>query len=69
MRVSEVVGTDPAPYDIRDIFGYRQTGVKDGHAVGEFYATGYKPRILQKFRAMGVDVPDELFRERTWPDT
>ncbi|MCS6865239.1 MAG: CpaF family protein [Gemmataceae bacterium] len=69
MRVSEVVGTDPAPYDIRDIFGYRQTGVKNGHAVGEFYATGYKPRILQKFRAMGVDVPEELFRERTWPDT
>ena len=68
VRVSEVLGTDPSPYDVRDVYGYRQTGVIDGSAVGEFYATGYRPRVLERFRAMGVDLPDELFRERVWSD-
>ncbi len=68
VRVSEVLGTDPSPYDVRDVYGYRQTGVIDGSAVGEFYATGYRPRVLERFRAMGVELPDELFRERVWSD-
>ena len=68
VRVSEVLGTDPSPYDIRDVFGYRQTGVRDGAAVGEFYSTGYRPRMLDKFRAMGIDLPDKLFQERVWVD-
>ena len=66
IRVSEVLGTDPSPYDVRDIFGYRQHGVRDGAAFGEFYATGYRPRVLDKLRMMGIDLPDEMFRERVW---
>jgi pilus assembly protein CpaF len=68
VRVSEVLGTDPAPYHIQDIFGYRQLGVRNGGAFGEFYATGRRPRVLEKLRAMGIDLPDELFRERAWPE-
>lgn len=68
VRVSEVLGTDPSPYDIRDVYGYRQTGVVDGAAVGEFYSTGYRPRMVDRFRAMGIELPDELFRQRVWPD-
>jgi pilus assembly protein CpaF len=69
VRVSEVLGTDPAPYDVRDVFGYRQHGVRDGAAYGEFFATGYRPRVLERLRAMGVELPDETFRERVWADT
>jgi pilus assembly protein CpaF len=69
VRVSEVLGTDPSPFHIQDIFGYRQTGVRNGAAFGEFYATGRRPRVLEKLRAMGIELPDELFRERAWPDT
>jgi pilus assembly protein CpaF len=68
VRVSEVLGTDPSPYDIKDIFGYRQLGVRNGAAYGEFYATGYKPRVLERFRAMGIELPVEMFRERSWAD-
>jgi pilus assembly protein CpaF len=68
VRVSEVLGTEPAPYDIRDIFGYRQLGVRNGAAYGEFYATGYQPRVLERFQAMGIELPTEMFRERTWAD-
>ncbi len=68
VQVTEVLGTDPAPYDVHDIFGYRQRGVRNGAAFGEFYATGYRPQVLDKLRAMGLELPDELFRERVWAD-
>ena len=48
---------------VRDIFGYRQQGVRDGVAFGEIYATGYRPRVLEKLKAMGVELSGELFRE------
>ena len=68
LRISEVLGTDPAPFDIRDIFGYRQLGVRNGSAFGEFYATGYQPRVMERLRAMGIELPRELFHERVMPD-
>lgn len=68
VRISEVLGTDPAPFDIRDVFGYRQLGVRNGVAFGEFYATGYRPRMTERLRAMGIELPPELFRERVIPD-
>ena len=68
VQVSEVLGTDPAPYDLHDIFGYRQHGVRNGAAYGEFFATGYRPRVLSKLTAMGIELPDDLFRERVMSD-
>jgi pilus assembly protein CpaF len=69
MRVSEVVGLDPAPYDVRDVFEYRQLGVRDGHAFGEFRCTGYRPKVLDRLRMNGVELPDALFEARTIPDS
>ncbi len=65
VRVSEILGTDPGPYHTREIFGFKQTGVKDGRAVGNFYATGYEPKFLSRLDSGGVPVRKELFRERT----
>ena len=64
MRISEVVGIKDGVYQLEDIFGYEQTGVKDGQAVGEYYATGYRPHCLKRFQAAGIEVPDSLFEER-----
>lgn len=69
VRVTEVLGTDPAPYDTRDVFGYRQQGVRNGFAFGEFFATGYRPRVLERLHAMGIELGDATFRERVWADT
>jgi len=68
MRVSEVVGLDPAPYDVRDVYEYRQLGVRDGRAFGEFRVNGYRPKLLDRPRMMGVELPDALFEARTIPD-
>jgi pilus assembly protein CpaF len=68
MRVSEVIGLKKRRYYVvRDLFGFRQTGVHDGLAVGEFYCTGLTPACLPRLHASGIDLPPELFRERVLP--
>jgi len=68
VRVSEIVGVENGLYRIEDVFGYRQTGVDErGNAVGEFYATGYRPVCVERLRTTGCVVPDEWFAARVWP--
>ena len=68
VRVSELLGTDPGPYHTREVFGYRQTGVRDGAAVGEFTASGYRPKVLERLAAAGCEVADDLFLAGAVPD-
>jgi pilus assembly protein CpaF len=65
-RVSEIVGTASGGYVVNDIFGYRQTGVEKGEAVGEFFTSGYVPRVIEKLRANGVTLPSGLFSRRNF---
>ena len=65
VRVSEIVGLRKRRYyQLRDLFGFRQTGLVNGKAVGEFYATGKLPRCLSRLHALGIDLPPEMFAER-----
>jgi pilus assembly protein CpaF len=64
MRISEIVGIKDGSYVLEDIFGYEQTGVKDGVAVGDYYVTGYKPVCLKRFKAAGIEVPESIFDRR-----
>ncbi len=64
VRVTEIVELRRRSYVLRDIFGFRQKGVENGVAVGEFYATGYEPTFLGRLKSMGVELPQDLFRER-----
>jgi pilus assembly protein CpaF len=64
IRVSEIVGLKKhGRYLVRDLFGYRQTGISDDRAEGEFYATGVVPACLPRLHAAGIDLPPELFTE------
>ena len=68
VRISEIVGLRKRrSYVVRDIFAFRQTGVIDGQAVGEFYATGHVPTFLPRLNASGVELAPELFQERILP--
>ncbi len=66
-KISEVVGVQDDGYRLEDVFGFRQTGV-DGsqRAVGEFFATGYRPACLGRLRAEGIALCDELFEARAF---
>lgn len=66
-RVSELVAYRKKRYIVRDVFGFRQKGVRDGVAHGEFFATGYAPKLLAKLEASGVHLPAELFQKRILP--
>lgn len=65
MRVSEIVGIRNGDYQVEDIFGFEQEGVdEDGVAFGHFYATGYRPKCLQRLLASGVQLPEDLFETK-----
>jgi len=51
-------------YSVRELFGFRQLGVRDGLAFGEFYATGKAPRFLDRLKASGIELPPDLFARR-----
>jgi pilus assembly protein CpaF len=69
MRISEIVGVDNEGYQIEDVFGFKQTGI-DGadKAVGRFDATGYRPACMERLRATGIALPDEIFEKGTFLD-
>jgi pilus assembly protein CpaF len=64
VKITEMRGLKGDRYVVRDLFGFRQTGVERGTAVGEFYATGKAPTFLGRLRTAGLDLPDELFAQR-----
>ena len=64
MRVTEIRGLKGKRYLVRDLFGFRQTGVRHGAAVGEFHATGKIPTFLGRLRTSGIEIADDLFAER-----
>jgi pilus assembly protein CpaF len=64
-RVSEILRMKKGKYVVRDLFGFQQSGVEDGQAVGQFYATGRLPNCLDRLQANGIDLPTNLFTART----
>ena len=50
---------------MHDIFGFEQTGVTDsGHAAGHFYATGVRPRAMDRIESRGIKLPGDTFEKR-----
>ncbi len=49
---------------IQEIFTFDRMGVTDaGKVQGRFKATGVMPKMLERFRVMGISVPPEIFEE------
>jgi pilus assembly protein CpaF len=68
MRVSEIVGVSNGAYQLEDIYGFRQTGLDASQrAVGEFYATGYRPACADRMEASGLVLAENLFAKGTFP--
>ncbi|MEI7684836.1 MAG: CpaF family protein [Planctomycetota bacterium] len=63
-RITELVAYRKKRYVMKDIFGFRQLGVRDGRAFGEFYGAGYVPKVLAKLRASGVELDEALFAKQ-----
>ncbi len=64
LTIAEVTGVEEDRVHTKDIFVFERTGVSDqGKVQGRFKWTGYKPKVLDRFRMMGVTVPDSIWDE------
>jgi len=61
VSITEVQGMEGDVIVLQDIFLFEQTGVKDGKIVGEFKATGVRPKFIEKFEALGIYLPPQIF--------
>lgn len=63
--ISEITGMEGMTIVMQEIFEFKRKGVApDGRVLGEFVATGVRPRFSDKFKTMGIELPAQLF-ERT----
>jgi pilus assembly protein CpaF len=62
VSVQEVNGMEGDVVTMQEIFKYEQTGVdQNGKVKGRFRATGIRPKFAEKFQAMDIPIPHELF--------
>jgi pilus assembly protein CpaF len=62
MQVSEIVGMEGEVITMQDIFMYERSGVADDERVlGQFRASGIRPRCADRLKAYGVDLSTVLF--------
>jgi pilus assembly protein CpaF len=60
--LSEITGMEGDVVTLNDIFSFTQTGVDgQGRVRGRFAATGIRPKFVQKFESLGMQVPADLF--------
>ena len=63
--VAEVTGMEGAIIQMQEIFNYTRTGTGEDHRViGEFRATGIRPKCLDEILTRAIPLPDGIFEPR-----
>ena len=58
----EITGMEGDTITLQEIFSFEQTGIDaEGHVKGKFSAKGIRPKFIEKFKALGISVPRDLF--------
>lgn len=61
-HITEVQGMEGDVIILQDLFYFRQRGVNpNGTVVGEFQATGIRPKFIDRIEAAGFKLPPEVF--------
>jgi pilus assembly protein CpaF len=64
LSVSEVVGMEGEIVAMQEIFVFRKRGVaEDGTVLGQYLATGIRPKFADRLALSGIPVSADLFRE------
>jgi pilus assembly protein CpaF len=64
LSISEVLGIHDDKVDLQEIFTFERVGVTDaGKVQGRFKATGVTPKILERLRISGIQLPPGIFDE------
>jgi pilus assembly protein CpaF len=62
MSLQEVIGIEGEVIVLQEIFTFEQTGVHtNGSIKGHFKAMGIRPRFMERFKALGLSVPPDIF--------
>jgi pilus assembly protein CpaF len=65
IKISEITGMEGDIISMHDIFTFRQTGLDENKmAVGHFYVTGIRPKVLERLEVSGAKLPLEMFERR-----
>jgi pilus assembly protein CpaF len=60
--VSEITGMEGDIVQMQEIFKFVRTGIEeDGTIIGEFRATGVRPKFLDEIKSLGIEIPSEYF--------
>jgi pilus assembly protein CpaF len=66
--VQEITGIEGEVISMQEIFKFEQTGLSPlGRVLGEFVATGIRPKFAQRLITRGIDLSDDVFEPtRRW---
>jgi pilus assembly protein CpaF len=60
--IQEITGMEGEVITMHEIFAFKQTGVgTSGEVEGYFQATGVRPKFMDRLRAFGVQLSDDMF--------
>lgn len=66
--VSEITGMEGSVIQMQEIFNYTRTGTGPEHEViGEFRATGIRPKCLDEIVTKNIQLPGSLFEPKVFP--
>ena len=62
VQIAELVGMEGEVITMQDLFVYDRMGIdSDGSVLGNFRATGIRPRCADRLQAYGIDLAETLF--------
>jgi pilus assembly protein CpaF len=62
VSVSEIVGMEGDVITMQEIFQFERQGIgEEGEVLGQYRATGIRPRFTERLRAAGIELPTALF--------
>jgi pilus assembly protein CpaF len=62
LQISEIVGMEGDVITMQDIFVFERQGIGEGDKVlGQFKATGIRPKFADRLKAYGIDLGSMLF--------
>jgi pilus assembly protein CpaF len=65
IKISEITGMEGDVLSMQDIFAFKQTGVdEERRAVGHFYSSGIRPKLLERLEISGCRLPIQMFERR-----
>jgi pilus assembly protein CpaF len=64
LSIAEVLGVKDEQIQLQDIFVFERLGVTDsGKVQGRFRATGVIPRLMERLKVSGIELPMSVFQE------